>query len=317
MKVDFSWEGEARSVQVRGSVETLGRSELRREGDRWVTSLDVPDDVRTAYWFALDGEEDWTRWLPDPSNPKRYVYPAGLHFTGAHEVVASLLEGPRARPYRWTLEQDVSHGTVRLDELDERRVWRYTPAAEPEALMLLFDGREYTSLAPAPVVLDNLIAAGRIPPTAAILPDSLDTASRLRDLGKNRSFLHWAVDRLLPWSGFAAPRERTVVAGSSMGGLAATFFAAERPDVFGSALAQSGGFPGMPVVVPPGLGVRWYLDVGVLEAVLLEGTRVLRDDLRAKGYDVVYQEFPGGHDFFWWGETLADGLVALLRPDGT
>ena len=50
----------------------------------------------------------------------------------------------------------------------------------------------------------------------------------------------------------------------------------------------------MPVVVPAGLGVHWYLDVGVLEAALLESTRVLRDDLRAKGYDVAYQEFPGG-----------------------
>ena len=100
-----------------------------------------------------------------------------------------------------------------------------------------------------------------------------------------------------------------------MGGLAATYFAVVRPDVFGNALVQSGGFPGMPVVVPPGLPVRWYLDVGVLEDRLLDSTRALRDDLRAKGYDVAYQEFSGGHDFFWWRETLADGLIALLRPD--
>ena len=26
----------------------------------------------------------------------------------------------------------------------------------------------------------------------------------------------------------------------------------------------------------------------------------------------VYREFPGGHDFFWWRETLAWGLIALL-----
>jgi enterochelin esterase-like enzyme len=111
------------------------------------------------------------------------------------------------------------------------------------------------------------------------------------------------------------PRERTIVAGSSLGGLAALRFAAERPDLFGGALVQSGGFPGMPVVVPPDLSLRFYLDVGVLEHPLLESTRELRDDLRAKGYDVDYLEFPGGHDFFWWGETLATGLAALLRPD--
>jgi enterochelin esterase family protein len=160
-----------------------------------------------------------------------------------------------------------------------------------------------------------LFAAGEIPATAAVLPDSPDTESRFRDLGQSRAFLDWAVDRLLPWAGFSAPAERTVVAGSSMGGIASTYFARERSDVFGNALVQSGGFPGMPVVVPPGLPVRWYLDVGLLEDKLLTGTRALRDDLRAKGYDVTYREFPGGHDFFWWGETLADGLVALLRPD--
>ena len=103
-----------------------------------------------------------------------------------------------------------------------------------------------------------------------------------------------------------------LVAGSSMGGLASTWFAAERSDLFGRAIVQSGGFPGMPVVVPPGLPLRFYLDVGVLEDQLLESTRQLRDDLRAKGYDVTYQEYPGGHDFFWWGETIADGLIALL-----
>lgn len=317
MRVDFTFDGDARSVKVRGSIESLGGTEMRREGGEWVASVDVREDIRAAYWFALDGEEDWTRWLPDASNPKRYVYPAGLHFTGEHDIVASLLEGPAARPFRWSVERDVPRGKLELSELDGRRVWLYTPAAAaPEALLLLFDGHEYTTLAPAQTVLDNLHAAGELPPTAAVLPDSLDTESRFRDLGANRAFLDWSVERLLPWSGLSAPRERSVVAGSSMGGLAATYFAAERPDVFGNALVQSGGFPGRPVAVPAGLPVRWYLDVGVLEDRLLASTRELRDDLRAKGYAVAYQEFPGGHDFFWWRETLADGLVALLGSDG-
>src|SRR5436309_2477128 len=176
VRVEFTYEGDARSVKVRGSVESLGGTEMRKQGGRWIASVEVPDDVRAAYWFALDGEEDWTQWLPDPSNAKRYVYPAGLSFTGEHEVVASLLEGPEAPPFRWSAERDVPRRSVELRELDGRRVWVYLPArGQPEALLVLSDGLEYTTLAPAPTVLDNLIDAGEIPPTAALLPDSVDT----------------------------------------------------------------------------------------------------------------------------------------------
>ena len=31
-----------------------------------------------------------------------------------------------------------------------------------------------------------------------------------------------------------------------------------------------------------------------------------------QGYDVSFRAFPGGHDYFWWRETVADGLIALL-----
>ena len=69
----------------------------------------------------------------------------------------------------------------------------------------------------------------------------------------------------------------------------------------------------------PKLPLRFYLTAGTFEidrngagGGILETTRALRDVLRAKGYEVHYQQFVGGHDGLSWRGALADGLIALL-----
>ena len=69
----------------------------------------------------------------------------------------------------------------------------------------------------------------------------------------------------------------------------------------------------------PKLPLRFYLTAGTFEidaefggGNILEATRHLRDVLRAKGYEVRYQQFAGGHDGLSWRGLLADGLMALL-----
>lgn len=39
--------------------------------------------------------------------------------------------------------------------------------------------------------------------------------------------------------------------------------------------------------------------------------RHMRDVLAAKGYNVSYHEYSGGHDYASWRGSLADGLIAL------
>jgi enterochelin esterase family protein len=56
--------------------------------------------------------------------------------------------------------------------VNERTVWVYTPpgyekAAVPCGLLILFDGSAYTGWVPTPIILDNLISEGRIPPLVA------------------------------------------------------------------------------------------------------------------------------------------------------
>jgi enterochelin esterase family protein len=69
----------------------------------------------------------------------------------------------------------------------------------------------------------------------------------------------------------------------------------------------------------PKLPLRFYLAAGTFEIDLeagggniLEATRHLRDVLRAKGNDVQYQQYVGGHDGVSWRGLLADGLIVLL-----
>jgi enterochelin esterase family protein len=71
----------------------------------------------------------------------------------------------------------------------------------------------------------------------------------------------------------------------------------------------------------PKLPLRFHLDAGTFETDrygkggdILEPTRALREVLLAKGYEVHYQQFVGGHDGLSWRGTLADALIALLGP---
>jgi len=69
----------------------------------------------------------------------------------------------------------------------------------------------------------------------------------------------------------------------------------------------------------PKLPLRFYLTAGTFEidrdgsgGDILESTRCLRDVLLAKGYEVHYEQFVGGHDGLSWRGSLGNGLIALL-----
>jgi enterochelin esterase family protein len=126
---------------------------------------------------------------------------------------------------------------------------------------------------------------------------------------------------------------RTIVGGLSLGGLMSAFCGLRHPEVFGNVLSQSGAFSfawdgdGEPIemgrlfATAPKLPVRFYLDAGLMETAvspmnrgvsLLSANRHVRDVLRAKGYDLEYREFNGGHECLNWRGTLADGLISLV-----
>lgn len=218
---------------------------------------------------------------------------------------------------------------------------QYSPTAKPYPLLVLFDEDAYLSLVPTPTILNNLISEARIPPMVALLIDNV-AGARDRELVCNPEFTRALVAELLPWAhglyNFTNDPRQTVVAGSSAGGLASACAGLWHPETFGNVLAQSGAFHRAPpsggdtadsdsepnwvarqFIKSPKKPLRFYLDAGSAEFNATGGadsilfcTRNLRDVLRAKGYEVHFQEFEGGHDYLSWRGTLSDGLMALM-----
>ncbi len=364
--VTFLWRAEeiVENVVVIGDLTGWDFDEGRMTNlpgtDLWYKTCRMGNDARTTYWLAPNdslismeksiGFIEWAErsatWGTDPLNPRAYLIPKHAEDPNEIDIKKSILEMPGARPQPWIVSRpEVPKGQVECHRFhsalldNERRIWVYTPpvyTAEGATynLLVLFDGQTYTSLVPAPTILDNLLSEQLIPPTVTILVDSPDQQARDRELTCYPPFADFLVQELMPWARHSyhicADPARTLVGGLSNGGLAPAYVGLKYPEVFGNVLSQSGSFWWKPqqekeyewlarqFVTRDRLPLRFYLEMGSLENIRykdrptpLVASRHFRDVLQAKGYDVNYVEFSGGHDYLCWRGTLADGLLAL------
>jgi enterochelin esterase-like enzyme len=353
--VTFLWRGsiDTRNVLVSGSFTKQPITDYLltqlADTDVWYLTVKVPSGARFVYGLStlsdvlesnlMRGE---ARGHRDPLNPNLWL-------------AQSMAELPGAVPQPWIVKQSfnpegkVDQHRIKSEFLkNERSIWVYTPPGyradgKPCALLVIFDGDAYIDPVPTPVILDNLIAASKIPPTVAVLVANPSRETRTRELTPNPNFADFLAKELVPWTrahyNITMEPRQTVVAGSSLGGIAAAYAGLRHPEVFGNVLSQSGAFswapdhsqtPEMGAFTEPGwlpreyikrakLPLKFYIDAGVFEVDsagdgggILESSRQMRDVLLAKGYEVHYQQFVGGHDYLSWRGTLADGLLALI-----
>ena len=357
--VTFLWRGgdETKSVvAVTSTVDLMTEEGIaaarmsRLPGtDVWYRSRRMRSDARFAYAFSVDdpltplekaapGEEEarWGALKPDPLNPRKVGAP-----------LASLAELPAAPAQPWIeARPGVPAGRVeehpfRSDRLGNERIVRvytppgYDPKGQPYGLLVFLDGRTYSSDIPGPTILDNLLAAGKIPPLVAVFVANPSAEARIQEMACHPPFAEFLAQELIPWvrRGYrvASDPSRTAIVGSSLGGLAAAFAAFKHPEVFGNVLSLSGSFNWAPrddaepewlarqLAAGPKLPLRFYLEAGLMEdrvrpdgTSLLGSNRHLRTVLQAKGYAVQYREFNGGHSILNWRGSLADGLLALF-----
>lgn len=328
----------------------------------WFTSVELPARSRLQYELAVnppavaagmsataeENESFFATIRPDPFNPRRWPEDPGV----PARVVSNVVEMPGAPPLLW-LQRNPGAPAGRVESRtwtspalgNQRTISIYMPPGgnKPTGVLVLFDGEQYTSAVPVPVILDNLLAAGRMPPLAALFIGNAPGA-RPRELPCNSAFAAFVRGELLPWfhANYPAPRapSRTIVAGSSYGGLAAVYAALQSPGAFGNVLSQSGSFwwtpppdPGRPFqfdpdaepnhlaamfLARPPLPVRFYLEAGAAEIAVpghpggvLETNRHLRDVLLAKGHQVLYHEFAGGHGPLSWRASFPHALLRI------
>lgn len=293
--------------------------------------------------LAREGTEDarqrYQRFVPDPLNPDELVLPANPNDPRSIERRYSILELADAPRQPWAhRREDVAHGTIRRHRLhsavlgNERDVWVHAPhprdADGPLKLLVMLDGRVWTEHLPIEHTVDNLRADGLIPDLVTVLVDSLDWETRSRELTCHEPFLEFLTSELVAWvmrrwPVSDDPADR-IVDGLSYGGLAALFAGLRRPDVFGNVVAHSPSLWWSPDGDPepdwlirqyerlPRVPTRTYVEMGLNEGPAMVPTgRRLRDVMVAKGYDLEYVEYNGGHDVNCWRGGMADALCRL------
>ncbi|WP_248917188.1 alpha/beta hydrolase-fold protein [Pseudomonas entomophila] len=339
--VTFLWRGARDNVRMFGAP-TGNHESLQRLGqsDVWYRSFEVPAATRLSYQMAADVPVSDDRRMilattrRDPLNPNTFADGSGDPW-----LSRSRLELPDAAPQPWVaVREGVARGSVERKRLasrllgNERDIYLYRPVGwrpgkADQGLLVLFDAHAYTRQVPTPTILDNLIADGLIPPTAAIIIANPSDLSRQQELPPNPLFARFMAEDLMPWAreqGLSATASRTVVAGSSYGGLASAYMGLMHPELFGNVLSLSGSYwwaqegdePGWltrEYVKAPRKPLRFYLQAGLFEGPrILDTNRHLRDVLLAKGYAVEQVEYPAGHDYLQWRGSLPCGLISLI-----
>lgn len=317
----------------------------RRPGSSiWWTELTVPRGTMAGYRIypftvsspgIRDGRVEYSREIvrqarPDPHN---LLVRAGSSFASVLRTDGSPdlsmfttgSDGHVAEIQTGALDVD---GTV----LRYRIVGADTPA--PTDLLLVFDAEKWFDRHHLPAVLTAANDGSGRSFTVIGVDSPADSSERLRVLGGNRPVID-AIAGLVGRCVHEMPTTptRIVVAGQSLGGLAALTLAAWHPGLVDEVLAYSPSVwwrPGLrsrPAQV--GDPQRWIHDqlrdaadssteirlaAGQFEEELAPNVAGLAETVEALGHPTSFHLYPGGHDDAWWAALLLADLTAVPNP---
>ncbi len=365
--VTFIWKDEQHLQNIHilcDFLEDDGAMTRLEHAGLWYKTCRLPTSLSTAYLFSLNETNE-------PVTAESFVErgKAGLYRPdpyNAHPLLGentafpreSLLKMPKAAPEPWIARNPaVDAGKIEkhlfASELlkNERPLWVYLPTGFSERpqkypWLMMLDGGAYLDLG-TPRILDNLIAAQKIPPLMAVFVENHAHATRHIESSCNPLFARFLAEELVPWLQASYPLsrrpEQATIGGDSYTALSSMFTAYRYPGVFGNVLSQSAPFfwfQGMDREPEPGedqepgwlirrfessekLSLRLHISVGALESgfdphnkaqtSILSSNQHMQRVLKAKGYPMQYIETNGGHDFANWRQILPEAILYLAN----
>ena len=288
----------------------------------WVFSMLLSQYAYMEYAFldSKSGER-----ITDPFNPKRIWN--GVNSYNHFFYMPSATPTHLIYPNEGIPRGIISRHKVPTGEFivgSTRTVYLYQPPVNgPVPLVVVYDGVDYLKRANLNVIVDNMIAGGRIRPFAMAMIQNGGSARSVEYVCSD-STLGFIIEHLLPLAKqnlkLSSPAESPYgVLGASLGGLMALYTGLRASQIFGKVLSQSGAFlvPGHEFVVvdlvryAPRPKIEIWMDVGRYEG-LLDGNHKMVGFLKEKNYNVAYHEFYGGHNYTAWKNDIWRGLVSLF-----
>jgi enterochelin esterase family protein len=323
--VAFLYRGTASSLAFVGDFNgwnpNTRRATRLTPSDVWLQEEVFPVDARLDYKVVRNGDQ----WLLDPENPRRQRSGFGDN---------SELPMPGYTPSPWVERRDdVPRGTLSSAHVISSQAMGYSisyrvylPAAYDDLdrlpVIYVTDGHEYADdrMGSVVVVLDNLVAAGRIEPVLAVFVDPRVGGQNRRSeqYVNNPDFARFFRDELVPdvdakWR-TVAERDSRAILGTSLGGLNSTFFMVEIPETFGLIAIQSPAFQAgggtifarveaAEIPAPRRIFMSWgtFFDGE-------EGAERMRGIFQGKGYPLATRVTHEGHSWGQW-RALIDDLL--------
>jgi enterochelin esterase family protein len=219
MLITMLWRGgeETRNVFVFRLGDVSKSMARLLDTDLWYKTFRLQKGARFIYQFATN--------LPDPKEWRGVTQFAGavrndplnpLQFTerwnefNPYEVNSfSAVELPSAEPQIWNVARStIPAGRVQREKFtskllgNERPIWIYTPhgyvaGKKSYGLLVLSDGGLNVNTARVATTLDNLIAAGLIPPLVAVM---VENPHRFRELACNSEYADFLAQEIVPWA---------------------------------------------------------------------------------------------------------------------